>query len=626
MTLSLFVGLLVTASLSARQPAVRPPSDRPLLVVMEETGTARDGLPVYTEHEDSARYLAGLSRGFSGRMLRVFRWEQQWLAAADGRTVEPAYLLLSNSQGGFPRFGFWLDDDRKGDVGYVDLHRNKPAHGRFGALDQIFPHELAHVIVRQLSGSPPDGPRSNQVHAVGVRTDPVLAFNEGFAETAQILAIDDPDAAPETAALGQDPAVLADTARRFEAYRRAMVSRWSPAAPARLGFLFWFPRAEQAARYHLVKTNRFAREFPLPPRLIERRDPYAAYLLDNVMPGSEDGPLKSTPRLLSTEGAIASLFWRWTTSDDLRSAYREPEFYERFGAQREDVDPIENVYLKILSTLASARPHDTRAFVAAYVSQYPGEAAAVEHVVRASGFDLSSPAGAEIWLAAEDFATGTSVFDQFRGLPRVHTFDLNAAGPVDLLLVQGITPAIAGAIQSRAPYRSLADLGDVPGVTAELVGRFEAMSVAATAAADDSAEDAVVSLGMGGLLRPVLYRAALWILLCSVASAWLLARTQTLGRRRVAVNGVTAASVGLLATWVLTVAVQVESGAGPVGWLVTTALTSDYATPFMPVWLFGLPGALWQVGRRQPLATAARVLAGWMLACLPAFAVTRSLF
>ncbi len=70
-------------------------------------------------------------------------------------------------------------------------------------MDQIFPHELMHIIVRQLAGEPRVS-GGNQVHAVGVRTDPVVAFNEGFAEHVQVLAVDDPAAAAETGALALD--------------------------------------------------------------------------------------------------------------------------------------------------------------------------------------------------------------------------------------------------------------------------------------------------------------------------------------------------------------------------------------------------------------------------------------
>ena len=170
------------------------------LVVLTPTGVIRDGLPVLAPHPSPAAALSVLERGFSGRLLRLYALEQEFLRRKTGSTPESAYLLLSNRQGGFPQVGFHLGDTPKTGVGFVDLHKDSRLAGRFGAADQVFPHELLHVIVRQLAGTPRDS-GSNQMHAIGVRTDPVNAFAEGLAETLQILAVDDPDAVEETRAL-----------------------------------------------------------------------------------------------------------------------------------------------------------------------------------------------------------------------------------------------------------------------------------------------------------------------------------------------------------------------------------------------------------------------------------------
>src|SRR5512133_1737451 len=119
----------------------------PLLRVLRDTGTTRDGQPVYEAHPDGARYVAALTRGFSGRLLRLYALEQHYLQATRGIEPEPAYLLLSTHMGGFPRFGFFLGTRDKRTAGYVDLTAAREIGGRFGSMDQIFPHELGHVIV-----------------------------------------------------------------------------------------------------------------------------------------------------------------------------------------------------------------------------------------------------------------------------------------------------------------------------------------------------------------------------------------------------------------------------------------------------------------------------------------------
>jgi hypothetical protein len=301
------VAVAIALAISVPQPgpastSVRAADDLPLLRVMAPTGTEREGLPVYTAHPNGPA-VDVLSHGFSGRLLRLYRWEQRFLARRNGRAIEPAYLLLSTKEGGFPRFGFWLDGQRKDGVGHVDLHERLIRSSGFGALDQIFPHELLHVIVRQLAG-PPAGPGgANQVHAIGVRTDRIIAFHEGFAEHAQVMAVDDLDARPATAALAASPGPAQVADERLRRYRRAVEARWALAPASRMAFVLWFSQTEQVLRYHAVKANRFAREPPIDLRRFGGEDLYAAYLLENTLPGEAHGPFKTTARLLATEGA-----------------------------------------------------------------------------------------------------------------------------------------------------------------------------------------------------------------------------------------------------------------------------------------------------------------------------------
>ena len=316
----------------------------------------------------------------------------------DGTPIEPAYLALTENQGGFPRFGFFLDGAPKRAVAYIDLHRNSALSGRFGAMDQIFPHELMHVIVRQLAGEAPEG-GANQMHAIGVRTDRPTAFNEGFAEAAQVLAVDDADAAPETRALAVDARQAQSAESRLTEFRRALTAAWAPAPRGRMTFPLWFSQSEQALRYYAVKANRFAFESPVPDRLLYGPDVYRAYLLENVMPGELSGVRKSPGRMLATEGVVSALFSRWVANKALQTSYREESFYASFGVKPEDVPPLENAYLKLFHALDVAKPHDAAALVRAYVAAFPEEANAIEAVMQHIGFDLHWQPPVEIWLA-----------------------------------------------------------------------------------------------------------------------------------------------------------------------------------------------------------------------------------
>ena len=578
------------------------------LVVLRETGESRDGLPVLTAHDSSSVIVASLQRGFGAVALRLFQMEQRYLQEHEGTVMEPAYLLLSENEGGFPRFGFYLDDENKASVGFVDLHRSKPLSGRFGASDQIFPHELAHVLLIQLAGPPLDG-GSNQVHAIAVRTDPSYAFHEGFAEHFQVLAIDHPEAAPDTRALADDSRRLHQVRDNLKAYHRETLARWAPLGRLRMTFPLWYSGAEQLLRYHAVKENLFAREASFPERLLGSGDPYDAYLLENLLPGSESGPPRSRRRMESTEGVVASLFVRWVESQGLRNTRRADSFYEQFGVTADILTPTENVYLKLFHVMYQAKPGSVAELIAAYREEFPDEAAYVESVVEEAFLGQAPVVAPELWLANPDFSTGTSLFDQLRGLPRTHTFDLNGASLTDLVAIPGVKLDLAQRILREGPYDEVGQLAGIAGLSDEVLRRFEAMRNE-MARLTSSSDEREAGLSLGAIVRPYIIRL---LMLLTLASALGAAAHRTLRRRsnqddlsrfRLGLNGFAASTLALLGGWML--------GGFPLGYALGTVAL-----------VFGLPAALAGLYGTRRARPALWILAAWVGAAVPmAFLVT----
>jgi hypothetical protein len=290
------------------------------------------------------------------------------------------------------------------------------------------------------------------VHAVGVRTDPELAYHEGFAAHFQVMAIDDPDAAPATRAL-VTPAAAARAEQRLEAYARELNSLWAPATRLRMSFPMWFSGDEQALRYFAVKENRFAREAAISDRSIARRRWYDAYLIEQTLPGRPEGAPKKVERLLSTEGVVSALFVLWATDSSLQRHYREERFYERFGLALDQVQPEDNVYLKIFHAMYHEKPRDTRALIEGLQAHLPRRGIGAR---RARGNSPSRPAasGGAGDMAGEPQLHGRNVgFRSVSRLPRVHTFDLNAASMIDLVTVPGVNRRVADAIIRECALR-----------------------------------------------------------------------------------------------------------------------------------------------------------------------------
>ncbi len=566
-----------------------------LLVVLEPTGQERDGLPVLRPHPKPQAAAEMLSRGFSGRLLRIYRYQQQYLHNRSGVAVEPAYLLLSKKSGGFPRTGFYLENQAKPQTGFVDLHERSRLSGEFGTMDQIFPHELAHLIVSQSAGPPGHG-GSNQLHSIGLRTDPMEAFSEGFAEHCQVLAIDDPDAHPATRALANDQSWHRYASGSLALYSKEMTARGLKPARWRLTFFGWFNQTEQILRYEAVRRNAYAREPDLPEQLYATADPYAAYLLLSVLPGSAGGRPKDAARMLATEGVVSYLFYRWSQSAELQKSYREDAFYAQFGADRAQVSPLENVYLKLIHAMAQEKPHNTRELIAGYKKTFPDEAAAVDRIVDEALLGQPLPAYPEIWLANPNFKTGSSLFDQFRAQPRMHTFDLNAAALVDLLGVPGVERKTAEAIVQGGPYAALEDLRRVPAVTAALLERFQAMAAGMRRLSALSDEEQ--GMNPARILWSYAWRFLVLVFAAALAGAVVF---RTIRQTRPLRAGAAALGATLLAL----------AGGWPIGGWAWTALIG--------VAVFGaVPAAAWAAWRKRTFGDAAVMFLAWVGAAIPA--------
>ena len=102
---------------------------------------------------------------------------------------------------------------------------------------------------------------------------------------------------------------------------------------------------------------------------------------------------------------------------------------------------------------------------------------------------------------------GTTLFDQYRGLPRPHTFDLNAASEVDLAGVPDVTPGLGRAIIESAPYASVDDLARVAGMTPDVHDTFRRMTAEMQRLRDGQASGGDLSLP--SILMPFVRRAVL---------------------------------------------------------------------------------------------------------------------
>jgi hypothetical protein len=261
-----------------------------------------------------------------------------------------------------------------------------------------------------------------------------------------------------------------------------------------------------------------------------------------------------------------------------------------------------NCYLKLFHALFLTKPTDTASVINGYKSVFPDEAPLVDAVVQETflGQPLVTPP--PIWLANKSFQTGTSLYDQFRSLPRTHTFDLNAATLVDLLGVPGMTRVAAESILKGTPYASLDDLARLPALPPGVLDKFTEMKQEMERL-QSSAADIETGLSLAPILMSYAQRAVIILALASVAGALLYGRIRATRWLRRAMNGFGASLLVLMLAWL-------------------TPGTNAAIAFLGPMILFGLPASLWQLFRGRGSAQAARVLVAWAAAAIPAILTT----
>jgi hypothetical protein len=297
---------------------------------------------------------------------------------------------------------------------------------------------------------------------------------------------------------------------------------------------------------------------------------------------------------------VAHLVWRLVTDAALQHRYRHDEFYARFGVSRAGVSPFDNVYLKIFAAMFEMRPGTAAELLRGWAQVHPEDAGDLERIIGEVLHGQNLPDVPEIWLANPTMMTGTSMYDQYRGLPRPHTFDANAAMIVDWLGVPGVSEPSALRLIADAPYSSIDDLLASPvlpsGARAVVRGMAEGMSRLRSASGEAE------SLTLWAIARPYLARVGALILAASLTGAWL--------ARRVGINRWWTAFIISSTATVIVVALA---------WVISSPVWYPAATPII---FGGIPWGAWRLANGRGVAAAWAAVGAWAVAAVPALILT----
>jgi DNA uptake protein ComE-like DNA-binding protein len=432
------------------------------------------------------------SGGFTADMLALDELAMQ--IAGSGKNT---WLLLSREEGGFPRQGFWLQEDggtRWVAEPYVDLvvDADSVADGTF---EEIFAHELGHVFLRRLIGDLPEGFSRTPHHSFSI-TDQQTAFDEGWATHFQPLV------------------------RRLT--RNERLRSLDQGVETRTFVPLWMHHLDRHYRVEGVRQNLFVHRavaWPGAGDAVERRELSTMF---------DCARLKNASQMLASEGVLATFFFRQLGpgaggAEALRARY-EPMFraFRALGAQKPTVatpllpavarllaaqSPVDGKrFIKVLVETSygaltspalaaqaerlgqAGRFGDADAFVPLLQAARKAMAAEVE-AAQASPAVLESQIGPALWLlppTPRGAATGPG------GAPgagrgnapvTVRTVDLNTAEREQLMTLPGVSAAVADrALASRDKdgyFTSAADFARRAGLKA---APLQAMAQAANKA------------------------------------------------------------------------------------------------------------------------------------------------
>jgi len=456
------------------------------------------------------------------RFARTLCFPERNAAPGEPRptSLAPMYLLLSNEEGGFARYGFWMErpNGRKELVmaGYVDLVVDQRSVDG-GGFEEIFCHELGHLILRSLLGDLSHGPSRNMHQSMTV-TDYPTAFDEGYAEHFQPLARDETKNA---------------TLRKIQAGTSAMDLD-----------LLWLSNLDAQLRTDGVKRNLFVhRKAPPAANAGQDADLYQAFLDEETSTQFLPAAFKNAQEMMASEGVIATLFYRLVNRESLRNKYREPAFYSQFleaNAGRDadlqkEITPYENVNMKLFAAMRQIAPQagdSSRplaiALIDAYAKLFPEEAKSAYDLFLATTYGvtaspeaataferaavpgrvgdidayrqnsraafslldqitnrvakgdvhLDANLGPELWLLNDGFKIAPAVWERERTVPL--SLNLNTASEPELMTLPGVDSALAARIvasrHSHGYFRSLDEVGLIEGVSPALLRTMKEMA------------------------------------------------------------------------------------------------------------------------------------------------------
>ena len=299
--------LSIHAGARAAELGVLAPVIQDKAVLMRPAPGNAGPAPVVTRVRAGRLYEALRREAAAGTTAAVLALDELAMKTA-GAPAGPTWLYLSQEDGGFARRGFWLQEGgatRWVDEAMVDLVVDAGSVDD-GSFEEIFAHELGHVMLRRLLPGLPAGYSRTPHHSFSV-TDQQTAFDEGWATHFQGLA-----------------RLLTQNARL-----RAQDAGLEGKADTAL----WLSNLDRTMRIDGMRRNWFVYRQTAQPGV-------SAQAFD-LSPAFDPARLKSAAQMLACEGVLSTFFYRQLATPDAAAleARYAPMFRALHAMSRESWTP-----------------------------------------------------------------------------------------------------------------------------------------------------------------------------------------------------------------------------------------------------------------------------------------------
>ncbi|NNK73970.1 MAG: phage holin family protein [Flavobacteriaceae bacterium] len=444
-------------------------STDPRLVLLRPTGQKIDGLAEMEVIRDTSQLAVTFHQiaetTVIDEFLHLHDLLQTYLSNTTGKPSEPAYLALTDNQGGYAVKGFVLvDQDRtieKPESFYVDINKNvldRP-YNSLMSITQLYPHELGHIIYRLLSASgvSDESSKNVNVHFFSLITDYQIAFNEGFAEHLENIArLFETNKEVRQGIEDDTTRISTVSSRCIKGFRKDFKN------PLRFGFykmsmIAWYQPFEDYKRfaYALDGRSKYVNGS------LHSTNPKSNLIFRNSGVAYDTTQLRNKVQSMASEGTISTFFSMLAQTDiknryPRHSAYRlflkdtltsEVNFEQRFS-------PLQNMFIKYFYVLnkhvSFGQTERTQLidFIEGYLIEFPGDSEIIMSTYRKAAGEYYSPEmPADLWFMIKDQPHGVLAMDAYAGLSiPVYTFSLNAAEMEDLMMIEGLTEPDATAL------------------------------------------------------------------------------------------------------------------------------------------------------------------------------------